>query len=129
MLLNNTQEAQHHSGYCGPIDWFPIHLPKCPISPQLSISIYKMQCTWPRSLLQQHLPNLPTLPSRKARAMGPWENHHLQVPLQVMHHPDLEIYWQSFIVAWLISKKHTASVALLEKHNQKDYRGFRKAAH
>ncbi|XP_067834326.1 proteasome assembly chaperone 2 isoform X2 [Heptranchias perlo] len=50
-------------------------------------------------LLRQHLPNPRPLPPRWTRAAGTWEHHHLHVPLQVTHHPNLEIYLRSFIVA------------------------------
>ncbi|XP_067875141.1 prostacyclin receptor isoform X1 [Heterodontus francisci] len=51
------------------------------------------------SLPLTHLPNPRPLPTRRTRAADAWEHHHLQVPLQVTHHPDLELYRRSFAVA------------------------------
>lgn len=36
--------------------------------------------------------------ARRTRVTGTWEQHHLEVPLQATHHPDLEIHRRSFTV-------------------------------
>ncbi|XP_067885820.1 uncharacterized protein [Heterodontus francisci] len=116
-----------------PLDWNPItsfnihsRHHRCTVA--AVCTIYKMHYSNSPKLLRQHLPNLWPLPPRRTRAANAWEHHHLQVPLQATHHPDLELYCCSFTVAesksWNSFPNNTVGVPI-----PKGLQQFKKAAH
>ena len=91
-------------------------------------TIYKMHCRNSPKILRQHLPNPRPLPSRRTRAADTWEHHHLQVPLQATHHPDLEIYRRSFTVAGSKSW-NSLPTGIVGQPTASGLQRFKKAAH
>lgn len=111
---NHTQEAKQHPGYSNPLDGTPSTILIIQSLFHCSAvaaegTVYKRHCWYLPKLLWKNFPDSCAPPTERIR--GEWEHHQQQIPFQIAHHLDLQIFCCFFIVAGSISLN-----SLLWKH-------------